>query len=146
MGPLIWLLIGLALLASEWLGSGFDGLLPAAIAALLLSALAAVLPLALVPQLLLFALLSGGLLLAIRRWSAHHRERSIPPSPSAERAVVITAFGGDGTGRVRWQGQSWAALNLEPSQALSPDMEVLVMGRVGTSLQVLASHGQDNAE
>ena len=137
MGPITWLLIGLALLASEWLGSGFDGLLPAAIAALLLSVLVAVLPLPLLLQLLLFGLLSGGLLLAIRRWSAHQRERSIPLNPSAERAVVISAFGGDGTGRVRWQGQSWAAENLEPHQPLPAGHEVLVMGRNGTRLQVL---------
>ena len=133
------MLIGLALLASEWLGSGFDGLLPATVAALLLSALAAVLPVPLLLQLLLFGLLSGGLLLAIRRWSAHQRERSIPPSPSAERAVVITAFGGDGAGRVRWQGQSWAAENLEPHQPLPAGCEVMVMGRDGTRLQVLGS-------
>ena len=139
MEAITWLLIALALLASEWLGASFDGLLPAAVAALLISALSAVLPLPLVPQLLLFALLSGGLLVAIRRWSAQQRERSIPPSPSAERAVVITAFGGDGAGRVRWQGQSWAAENLEPHQPLPAGCEVMVMGRDGTRLQVLGS-------
>ena len=139
MGPLTWLLIGLALLASEWLGASFDGLLPAAVAALLISALSAVVPLALLLQLLLFGLLTGGLLLAIRRWSASQRERNIPPSPSAERAVVITALGGDGAGRVRWQGQSWAADNLEPTQPLQAGSEVVVMGRAGTRLQVLGS-------
>ena len=53
--------------------------------------------------------------------------------------MVIVGFDGSGAGRVRWQGQSWAALNLEPSQPLSPGSEVVVMGREGTRLQVLGS-------
>lgn len=139
MGPITWLLIGLALLASEWVGASFDGLLPAAVAALLISVLTAVVPLPLLPQLLLFGLLTGALLLAIRRWSASQPERNIPLNPGAERAVVIVGFDGSGAGRVRWQGQSWAALNLEPSQPLSAGSEVVVMGREGTRLQVLGS-------
>ena len=139
MGPITWLLIGLALLASEWVGASFDGLLPAAITALLVSALSAVLPLPFPLQLLLFLLLTIGLLLAIRRWSASKPERNITLNPGAERAVVIVSFDGSGAGRVRWQGQSWAALNLEPSQPLSPGSEVVVMGREGTRLQVLGS-------
>ena len=139
MEAITWLLIALALLASEWLGASFDGLLPAAVAALLISALSALLPLPLLPQLLLFGLLTAGLLLAIRRWSASQRERSIPISPAAERATVIGGFEGPNGGRVRWQGQSWAAVNLEPEQQLLPGAEVVVMGRDGTRLQVLAS-------
>ena len=139
MGSITWLLIALALLACEWLGASFDGLLPAAVAALLISVLTAVLPLPLGLQLLIFALLSGGLLLAIRRWSRGQRERAIPISPAAEKATVIGGFEAQGHGRVRWQGQSWAAVNLEPEQQLNPGSEVVVMGRDGTRLQVLAS-------
>ena len=72
-------------------------------------------------------------------WAANQRERSIPPSPAAERAVVISGFGGHSAGRVRWQGQSWAADNLEPNQPLQAGSEVVVMGRAGTRLQVLGS-------
>ena len=139
MEAITWLLIALALLASEWLGTSFDGLLPAAVAALLISVLTAVLPLALWPQLLVFALLTGGLLLAIRRWSKSQKERSIALSPAAERATVIGGFDQASSGRVRWQGQSWAADNLEPEQPLTPGALVVVMGRDGTRLQVLAS-------
>ena len=139
MEAITWLLIGLALLASEWLGASFDGLLPAAVAALLISVLSAVLPLALWPQLLLFGLLTGGLLLAIRRWSQSQKERAIAQSPAAERATVIGGFEQESRGRVRWQGQSWAADNLEPEQRLAPGAVVVVMGREGTRLQVLAS-------
>lgn len=139
MEAITWLLIGLVLLTIEWLGASFDGLLPAAVAALLISVLSAVVPLALLPQLLLFGLLTGGLLLTIRRWSKSQRERAIPLSPAAERATVIGGFDKEQAGRVRWQGQSWAANNLEPEQALAPGDEVVVMGRDGTKLQVLAS-------
>ena len=139
MEAITWLLIGLVLLTIEWLGASFDGLLPAAVAALLISVLSAVVPLALLPQLLLFGLLTGGLLLTIRRWSKSQRERAIPLSPAAERATVIGGFDKEQAGRVRWQGQSWAANNLEPEQALAQGDEVVVMGRDGTKLQVLAS-------
>jgi hypothetical protein len=39
---------------------------------------------------------------------------------------------------VQWQGQSWAAQNIDPSQPLCPGERVLVMGREGNCLQVLA--------
>lgn len=139
MAPITWLLIGVALLACEWLGAAFDGLLPAALAALLLSILTALLPLHLLVQLLLFALFTTAWLLAIRRWSVGQRERGIAISPAAERAVVISGFEGNDAGRVRWQGQSWAALNLEPARTLPIGAQVVVMGREGNHLQVLGS-------
>jgi len=52
---------------------------------------------------------------------------------------VIGGFDQASSGRVRWQGQSWAADNLEPEQRLAPGAVVVVMGRDGTRLQVLAS-------
>jgi membrane protein implicated in regulation of membrane protease activity len=52
---------------------------------------------------------------------------------------VIGGFEQESRGRVRWQGQSWAADNLEPEQRLAPGAVVVVMGREGTRLQVLAS-------
>ena len=55
MTALLWFLVALALLALEWLGVEFDGLLAAALAALLVSLLSAWLPLNLGLQLLLFA-------------------------------------------------------------------------------------------
>jgi membrane protein implicated in regulation of membrane protease activity len=38
---------------------------------------------------------------------------------------------------VRWQGQSWAAQNMDPRQPLSTGSRVSVLGREGTRLQVL---------
>ena len=136
---LIWFLLALALLAAEWLGAEFDGLLAAALAALVLSVLTALLPgLALVGQLLLFAGSTAGVLVLLQRWS-RRRERSIPASSASEQATVISGFNGsEVSGRVRWQGQSWAATNLDPKRTLSPGAAVLVMGRDGNRLQVLS--------
>ena len=138
--PLIWFLVGLALLAVEWLGADFDGVLAAAVAALGVSVLTALLPgLAAGGQVLLFAAATGGLLLLLQRWS-RRRARAIPASGSREQATVISGFAAESAeGRVRWQGQSWAATNLEPERSLAPGEPVLVMGRDGNQLQVLRS-------
>jgi membrane protein implicated in regulation of membrane protease activity len=50
---------------------------------------------------------------------------------------VIAAFDGEGLGRVRWQGQDWAALNGDSAQELAIGQRVTVMGREGTRLPVL---------
>jgi membrane protein implicated in regulation of membrane protease activity len=50
---------------------------------------------------------------------------------------VIVAFDSEGQGRVLWQGQSWAAQNLDPERPLPAGASVTVMGREGTRLQVL---------
>ena len=79
-----------------------------------------------------------GLLAALQRWS-RRRERAIPASGASEQATVISGFtGSEANGRVRWQGQSWAANNLDPQRALTPGEAVRVMGRDGNRLQVLS--------
>ena len=133
---LIWLLLGLTLLLLELLGLEFDGLLAGAVAALLVSVLGATVPLAPLLQMAAFVLLTALLLGALQRWG-RRRERSIPPASSGARATVISGFSGSCEGRVLWQGQSWAATNLEDTQALPPGSQVAVMGREGTRLQVM---------
>jgi membrane protein implicated in regulation of membrane protease activity len=137
---LIWLLLGLSLLLLELLGLEFDGLLAGAVAALLVSVLNAALPLAPLLQMAAFVLLTALLLLALHRWG-RRRGRGLPPASGGERATVISGFDGSvqggSEGRVRWQGQSWAAINLDEGQALPPGRAVTVLGREGTQLQVL---------
>ena len=137
--PLIWFLLALALYGLEWLGADFDGLLAAALAALGVSVLAGLLPgLALAVQLLLFLVATAGVLVLLQRWS-RGRERALPSSGASEQATVISGFNGsEVSGRVRWQGQSWAATNLDPKRTLSAGEAVLVMGRDGNQLQVLS--------
>jgi membrane protein implicated in regulation of membrane protease activity len=130
---LIWLLLGLALLLLELLGADIDALMAAALAALVVSALAGALPLPALLQLGLFAGITMLLLLALQR----RRQRPIPPSGSGEQATVISGFGPSAEGRVRWQGQSWAATNLEAPLLLRRGERVVVMGRDGNRLQVL---------
>ena len=50
---------------------------------------------------------------------------------SANQAEGIAAFDADGLGRVCWQGQRWAALNLDSAQALAIGQRVTVIGRRG---------------
>ena len=140
MAALSWFLLALGLLSLGWLGIDGDGLLPALLAALGMSLLLAVTPtLAISSQLAVFAGLMFLLLPVLQRWSRRRRTRAIPPGGSSEHASVISGFDPVGTGRVRWQGQSWGAINLEPQQRLQPGDAVLVMGREGNRLQVLAA-------
>lgn len=141
MAALLWFLLALLLLAIAWLGPDLDGLLAGALAALGLSLLTAAAPaLALSAQWVVFLVATAVLLLGLQGWSRRRRQRSIPPGGSSERASVISGFAhGEDSGRVRWQGQSWAAVNLNAAQALTPGAVALVMGREGNRLQVLAS-------
>ncbi len=136
---MLWLALAALLLVLVLVGADSDGLLLiAGLAALLLGLLTTALPvLPLAAQLLLFAGLVGVAYLGLRRWSAGRQARVIPPSSRAELAEVISPFDAQGEGRVRWQGQSWAALNLAPDQTLPTGTQVTVMGREGTRLQVL---------
>lgn len=132
--PILWLALAGVLLVLELVGADADGLLlVGAVAALLLTLVAILVPV--VPplvQVLLFAALVGAGYGWMRRWSAGRQARAIPPGDRAELAEVTTAFDANGEGRVRWQGQSWAAQNLAPDQLLPPGAQVTVMGREGT--------------
>ena len=141
--PLLWLGLGLLLLTLALLGLDSDGLLLiGGLCALGLTLLTALLPL---PPLLAAALFLGLAAAGygwLRRWSGRQREAVLPSSERAERAQVISGFEGYGEGsgsegRVLWQGQSWAATNLESGRALPAGTTVRVMGRDGTHLQVL---------
>ncbi|MCP9791062.1 NfeD family protein [Vulcanococcus limneticus Candia 3F8] len=144
MASLIWLALAGVLLLVELAVPGFGGFLMASVAALVLASLAG---LALAPglQWILFVGLTAAGNLVLWRWSRRQRPTRPLQSSQADLAEVIEGFGGadgapgqDGSlGRVRWQGQSWAAENLGPSSALAPGTRVTVMGREGTRLQVM---------
>ncbi|WP_216899922.1 NfeD family protein [Synechococcus sp. CCY 9618] len=136
--PILWLALAAVLLVLVLVGADSDGLLLiGGLAALVLTVAAALVPLVPpLPQVLLFAVLVGAGYAWLRRWSARRQARAIPPGARAELAEVTTTCAANGEGRVRWQGQSWAAMNLS-AQALPPGAQVTVMGREGTRLQVL---------
>jgi membrane protein implicated in regulation of membrane protease activity len=143
MPPLLWLGLAGLLLTAVLIGVDNDGLLlVGGLAGLVLALLSGSAPLLPVGgQLLVFAALVAVAYSLVRRWSMARGERAIPPAAGAELAEVITAFDQRGEGRVRWQGQSWAARNLEPARPLISGSAVIVMGREGTRLQVLP-HGE----
>lgn len=143
--PVGWLVLAAVLLTLVLLGIDTDGLiLITGLTALLLTLVTALMPL---PPLLAMALFVGVSAVGygwLRRWSRRQKEAALPSSSSAERAEVISGFdegANRGEGRVRWQGQSWAAVNLDAARCLPAGTEVLVMGRDGTRLQVLPKEG-----
>jgi hypothetical protein len=141
--PLLWLILAALALVLVLVGADSDGLLlvlgVCGLVLVLATSLASALPM--VGQLLLFAVISAAGFGALRRWSSRQGARAIAPAASADQAEVIAAFDGEGLGRVRWQGQSWAAINLDPAQGLAIGQRVTVMGREGTRLQVLSRNG-----
>ncbi|MEB3157654.1 MAG: NfeD family protein [Cyanobacteriota bacterium] len=142
---LLWLLVGAGLWLLVLLGLDSDGLLlVGGSTALLLAALQALWPLPVAAQAALFLALVAVSYGLVRRWLGRGTGASaLMPSPQAEEAEVIAAFGGDGRGRVRWQGQSWAARSLDGAAPPRLGQRVTVMGREGNCLQVLA-RGDDN--
>jgi len=135
---LLWLLLAAGLLVLGLAGTDADGLLPAAVVALGLSVATAWWPLSPGLQLGLLLGLTGLGVLGLRRWSGKQRHRSLPP---AETAEVISGFDQGDTGRVRWHGQSWSAVNLKVGHPLLPGSCVTVMGRDGNQLQVMEPGG-----
>jgi membrane protein implicated in regulation of membrane protease activity len=136
--PLVWLTIAVVLLGLEMLGVDSDGLLlVSAVTALLLCLITSLLALPTAIQGVLFAVVGILGYAWLRHWSGRREARSLPPSAGADRAEVIAGFDAEGRGRVRWQGQSWAALNLQPERALNPGCQVTVLGREGTELRVM---------
>jgi membrane protein implicated in regulation of membrane protease activity len=138
--PLLWLLIATGLWLLVFLGVDSDGLLlVGGGAALLLVLLTAALPAPLWAQAVVFVSLAAVGYGLLRRWSARTADGGdLLQASRAEEADVISPFAADGRGRVQWQGQSWAAQNMEPGTPLGPGERVTVMGREGNCLQVMA--------
>ena len=138
--PLLWLLIATGLWLLVFLGVDSDGLLlVGGGAALLLVLLTAALPAPLWAQAVVFVSLAAVGYGLLRRWSARTADGGdLLQSSKADEADVISPFAADGRGRVQWQGQSWAARNLEPGTPLATGERVTVMGREGNCLQVMA--------
>ncbi|KZR62719.1 MULTISPECIES: NfeD family protein [Prochlorococcus] len=135
--PLIWLAVAGLLLAIELAQPSFDGLMFAALGALVVSILTAITPMPLILQMIFFLLITVLGTLWLTRWSARRN-----PSPGGLRqrediAQVLTPINAGGDGRVRWHGQSWAASSIDLETPINAGDHVVVMGREGTQLQVL---------
>jgi hypothetical protein len=135
--PLIWLAVAGLLLAIELAQPGFDGLLFAAIGALLVSILTAIIPISLILQMILFLLVTAIGTIWLTRWSARRNPNPERLRQREDIAEVLTPMAAGGEGRVRWHGQSWAASSIDLETKIDAGDQVVVMGRDGTKLQVL---------
>ena len=134
----IWLGLVLVLLLLTLVGVDLDGLLEALLAALALAVLTGLVPsTALVAQIVLFVVL-GLLLFAALRMGRPPQSGRGDPDHDLGTAVVLSADAQPERWRVRWQGQSWAAVNSDPTIPLKVDEEVFVVERQGTCLQVIS--------
>ncbi|MEB3304415.1 MAG: NfeD family protein [Cyanobacteriota bacterium] len=137
--PLFWLLVATGLWLLVLLGVDSDGLLlVGGTVALALTLLVAAVALPAWAQAVLFFALAAAGYAFLRRWSLRSADGAAILPPPTDQAQVISAFTADGSGRVQWQGQSWAAHNVEPHTPLNPGERVTVMGREGNCLQVMA--------
>ena len=137
--PLIWLLVAGVLLVVELVQPSFDGLMFAVFAGLFVSVLTALLPLQVWIQIILFSVITVLGTLWLSRWSAQRNPRPGRRRLKDNTAEVLGTIEPGGEGRVRWQGQSWAASSLDVEAPLQAGERVLVISREGTQLQVLPS-------
>lgn len=134
----IWLGLVLVLLLLTLVGLDLDGLLEALLAALALAVLTGFVPsTAPVAQIVLFVVL-GLLLFAALRIGRKPQSGGGDAAHDLGTAVVLSAEAQPERWRVRWRGQSWAALNSDPTIPLQVDEEVFVVERQGTCLQVIS--------
>ena len=137
--PLIWLLVAGVLLVVELVQPSFDGLMFAVFAGLVLSVLTALVPLQVWIQIILFIAITVLGTIWLTRWTAQRNPRPGRRRLKDNTAEVLATIEPGGEGRVRWQGQSWAASSLDVEAPLQAGERVLVISREGTQLQVLPS-------
>ena len=135
--PLIWLLVAGVLLVVELVQPSFDGLMFAVFAGLVLSVLTALVPLQVWIQIILFIAITVLGTIWLTRWTAQRNPRPGRRRLKDNTAEVLATIEPGGEGRVRWQGQSWAANSLDVGTPLKAGERVLVISREGTRLQVL---------
>ena len=133
----IWLGLVLVLLLLAMAGVDLDGLLEALLAALALAVLTGFVPTTAVAQIVLFIVL-GLLLFAALRIGRTPQSGGEDAVHDLGTAVVLSAEAQSERWRVRWRGQSWAAVNSDPTIPLQVDEEVFVVKRQGTCLQVIS--------
>jgi len=140
--PLLWLVVGLVLVAAELVSGEFvllmlgGGALAAAGAALVAGpAVSAV----------VFAVASVLLLLGLRPALPRRLDRSVPHTPSRVEAVVggtatvVARVDGHG-GRVRIGDDEWSARSYDEHQVIEPGERVTVVRIAGATALVLAHH------
>jgi membrane protein implicated in regulation of membrane protease activity len=131
--PIMWLILGIVLIVLDFVVPDPLTLgLVAGFLALLVAALATVVPNTTV-QILVWVVLSGlGIFLAQR----------LQPKVSklvleSDEALTLTEIPSHRSGRVMYEGASWRAVCCNPDEAIAPKQRVQVVGREGNTLIVL---------
>jgi membrane protein implicated in regulation of membrane protease activity len=128
---LIWLVAGILLCLTElFLPTAFIAFV-LGISALMVAAVAGFIPVSL--QILLWMVLSLVLVMLTRRLV---RRRSAVKLDATEAKTLTEILPGT-TGRVIYEGNSWAAECEDPTMAIAPNQKVYVVSRRGTTLIVL---------
>ncbi|MGC8714742.1 MAG: NfeD family protein [Leptodesmis sp.] len=127
----IWLLIGAVFCLIEFVVPTAFVSSMMGISALIVAAIAGLLPLGL--QIALWAVLSVGLVLASRRLVRTRASRNL----DATEAETLTEIPAGRTGRVLYEGNSWAAQCDDPGVTIAAHQKVYIVARQGTTLVVV---------
>ena len=140
--PLVWLVVGLVLVAAELVSGEFvllmlgGGALIAAGSSLVLGAAGSA---------LVFAVASVVLLVGLRPALRRRLDRSVPHTPTRAEALVggtatvLTRVDGHG-GRVRIGDDEWSARSFDEAQVIEPGEQVTVVQIAGATALVLTHH------
>jgi membrane protein implicated in regulation of membrane protease activity len=140
--PLVWLVVGLALVAAELVSGEFvllmlgGGALIAAGSSLVLGAAGSA---------LVFAIASVVLLVGLRPALRRRLDRSVPHTPTRAEALiggsatVVARVDGHG-GRIRIGDDEWSARSFDGTQVIEPGQQVTVVQIAGATALVLTHH------
>jgi inner membrane protein len=140
----IWMVVATILLVFDLIGADFDGLLPGAVVALVITMVTSMVPLPAWLHGLLFAGLAVVGVMALRGWSGARRSQrperqgdaTAVRAAGSQLARVRLGFDASGEGHVRWRGKVWMAHCLDADAPLEEGEPAEVIGRDGDALLV----------
>lgn len=128
---LLWLVIGVVLCLAEVVTPTAFVEFVMGISALMVAAIAHLIPFSL--QILLWMTLSLTLVLLSRRFVRQKAAKKL----DATDGETLTEIPAGKTGRVLYEGNSWAARCEDDNLAIAPNQKVYIVGRKGTMLIVI---------
>ena len=131
---LIWLLVGAILCFVEFVVPTAFTAFVMGISALVVAAASIIIPLGL--QIVLWMGLSLALTFYSRRLVQQKKTRKL----DATEAQTLTEILPGKSGRVRYEGNSWAARCEDHTLTIAPNQKVYVVSRKGTTLSVIPEH------
>jgi membrane protein implicated in regulation of membrane protease activity len=131
---IIWLIVGTALCLVEVVVPTAFVACVLGISALVVAAVAHLIPLGF--QIVLWMVLSLSLVFYSRRLVQYKAARKF----DATEAETMTEILPGQSGRVRYEGNSWAARCEDDEMAIAPNQKVYIVARQGTTLIVMPQH------